>query len=276
MPAVARMLQSAESPARDGTRRKETTTVSSEQDRTSAQVGPRHVAMILDGNGRWASARGLPRSAGHERGAEAVREAVRACHDRGIPFLTLYAFSVANWARPKDELASLFRLVEDFAERMRDELVERQIRVQVIGDLDALPTRARRAVERLVEATASGEAMTVSLALSYGGRRDLVDAMRAIAARARAGLLLPEELTEASLRDFLTTVSLPDADLLIRTGGEQRLSDFLLYECAYAELFFSETLWPDFTPALLDEALASFARRERRFGGTVSRGARAA
>lgn len=229
---------------------------------------PRHIAIILDGNGRWAATRDLPRTAGHEEGLKAVRLAVRACRERGVPTLTLYAFSVANWSRPKEEVDGLMRVCLEFAEGERDECIRTGIAVQVIGDLDDLPTPTRRAVERMVEATKDGKAMTLALALSYGGRRDMVNAMRALAARARAGLVIPEEINEQSLRNFLTTSELPDPDLVIRTGGEKRLSDFLLFESAYAELFFSDVLWPDFDEAVLDQALAVFGRRQRRYGRT--------
>ncbi len=235
---------------------------------SSASKLPEHVAIILDGNGRWASARGLPRTKGHEHGARAVRVAVRGCHDRGVQNLTLYAFSAANWSRPKEEVEALMRICTEFAEGEREDLVRRGVRVLVIGELDDVPTRTRRAMERLVADTASGTAMTLRLALSYGGRRDMVNAIRALAVRARAGLVMPEEIDEASVRSFLTTSDMPDPDLVIRTGGERRMSDFLLFECAYAELFFTETFWPDFEEATLDEALASFSRRQRRFGKT--------
>jgi undecaprenyl diphosphate synthase len=227
---------------------------------------PRHIAIILDGNGRWAAARGLPRTKGHEHGASAVRKAVQGCRERGIRYLTLYAFSVANWSRPKEEIDGLMRVCAEFAERERADLIERGIAVEAIGDLEEIPTPTRRAMESLLRDTAGGKAMTLSLALSYGGRRDMVNAMRALAVRARAGLVIPEEINEESLRSFLTTSSLPDPDLVIRTGGEKRLSDFLLFESAYAELFFTSTLWPDFTEAVLDEAIAAFGRRERRYG----------
>lgn len=229
---------------------------------------PRHIALILDGNGRWAAQRGLPRTRGHEEGLHAVRRAVRACSELRIPFLTLYAFSAANWSRPKDEVDGLMRVCKDFAESELDELCEAGIRVEVVGELDELPTPTRRAVERLVSKTAPGEHMTLGLALSYGGRRDVVSAMRALAVRAAAGLIIPEEIDEASIRSFLATSAMPDPDLVIRTGGEQRLSDFLLFESAYAELFFSETLWPDFDEATLGAALAAYARRQRRYGRT--------
>lgn len=229
---------------------------------------PQHVGIILDGNGRWAAQRGLARSAGHEKGADAVRAAVRGCHERRIPTLTLYAFSAANWSRPKDEVDTLMRLCAEFAERERAELIERGVRVRVIGDLDELPTATRRATEDLCEATEGGTSMTLALALSYGGRRDVVSAIKQIAIRARAGLLIPEEVDERQIRRYLSTNDLSDPDLIVRTGGERRLSDFLLFECAYAELFFTETLWPDFTEATLDEAIDAFARRQRRFGKT--------
>jgi len=227
---------------------------------------PRHIAIILDGNGRWAAQRGLPRTRGHETGAKAVRIAVRSCRERGVKCLTLYAFSVANWSRPKEEIEALMRICTDFAEGEREELVQRGIKVEIIGELEDVPTPTRRAMERLVLATERCTEMTLALALSYGGRRDMVNAMRAMAVRARAGLLIPEEITEASLRDFMTTSPLPDPDLVIRTGGERRLSDFLLFECAYAELFFTETFWPDFSEVTLDEAIAAFGRRQRRYG----------
>jgi undecaprenyl diphosphate synthase len=229
---------------------------------------PGHIAIILDGNGRWALERDLPRSMGHEHGSEAVRTAVRGCRERGIKFLTLYAFSVANWSRPQDEIDALMSLCLRFAEREGADLIRRGIAVKIIGDLEDIPTPTRRAMETLVEETACGTAMTLSLALSYGGRRDMVNAMRAIAVRARAGMVIPEEINETSIRNFLTTSGIPDPDLVIRTGGEKRLSDFLLYESAYAELFFTETLWPDFTEQTLDEAIAAYGRRQRRFGRT--------
>ncbi len=235
---------------------------------------PGHIAIILDGNGRWAESRNLPRSAGHEHGAGAVRTAVYGCHERHVKTVTLYAFSASNWKRPKAEVDTLMRLCAEFAENELDEIVRRRIEVRVIGDLDDLPTRTRRATEALVEATKGhatpGEegGMKLALALSYGGRQDMVSAIRQIAIRARAGLVIPEEVNERSIRGYLSTGDLPDPDLVIRTGGERRLSDFLLFECAYAELFFTETLWPDFSEATLDEAIAAYARRQRRFGRT--------
>jgi undecaprenyl diphosphate synthase len=233
-----------------------------------SKILPGHVALILDGNGRWAHQRGLPRTKGHEHGAAAVRTAVRGCHERGVAVLTLYAFSVNNWSRPKEEVDALMRICTEFAETERQDLVERGVRVQIVGEIDDVPTRTRRAMERLVADTAGGTAMTLALALNYGGRRDMVNAIRALAIRARAGMVMPEEIDEQSLRSYLTTSELPDPDLIIRTGGERRLSDFLLFESAYAELYFTETFWPDFTRETLDEALDSYARRQRRYGRT--------
>ena len=232
----------------------------------SFETLPRHIAIILDGNGRWAAQRSLPRTSGHEHGAGAVRTAVRGCHDRRIEFLTLYAFSVANWSRPKEEIDALMRICTEFAEGEHDELIRRGIKVQIIGELEDVPTRTRRAMERLIADTAHGDRMTLALALNYGGRRDMVNAMRALAVRARAGIVIPEEINEETLREYLTTSTMPDPDLVVRTGGERRLSDFLLFESAYAELFFTETFWPDFSEATLDDALAAYARRQRRYG----------
>jgi undecaprenyl diphosphate synthase len=230
----------------------------------------------MDGNGRWARARELPRSAGHERGAEAAGLAYRACFERGIEHLTLFAFSHSNWKRPKDEIDMLMRLCGEFAERHRDEWVARGIRLQVIGDLEELPAATRRSVEAATCATKHGERMIITLALGYGCRSDLIGAVRAIAARAQAGLLLPEEIDERALRSYMTTDRVPDPDLIIRTGGEKRLSDFLMFESANAELFFSEAMWPDFDPSMLDEALAAYARRQRRFGQTAEQVAQGA
>jgi undecaprenyl diphosphate synthase len=235
---------------------------------------PRHVAIIMDGNGRWARQRGMPRTAGHKEGATSVRRVVRACRERGIRYLTLYAFSLANWERPKLEVDALMRLLVVFAEKEAAELKERSIGVSVIGDAHALPTATRRAVNRLIETTNELEpgrtepAMTLSLALSYSGRRDVVDAMRTVAEQAAAGKIRPADIDLSSFRSLLTTRGLPDVDLLIRSGGEQRLSDFLLFESAYAELYFTDVLWPDFAEHDLADAFDVYAGRERRFGRT--------
>ena len=229
---------------------------------------PRHVAIIMDGNGRWAESRGMSRPEGHAEGARAVREAVRTAREQGIEYLTLYAFSIANWARPRPEIARLMELLVEFAEKEKRELRENGIRVNVVGELEDLPTIARRAVEDAIEYTADGDEMTLTLALSYGGRRDIVDAARALAVRARAGLVLPEEIDEEFFHREMSTRNVPDVDLLIRTGGESRVSDFLLFEAAYAELMFLPIMWPEFREDTFLDALEEYASRERRFGRT--------
>ncbi|HEX2881138.1 MAG TPA: polyprenyl diphosphate synthase [Polyangiaceae bacterium] len=236
-------------------------------DPTTHQV-PRHVAIIMDGNGRWAQARGLGRSEGHAEGARAVRETVRTCRARGVEFLTLYAFSVANWGRPRPEVQALMRLLIEFTGREKQELRDQDIRLNVIGDLEELPLETRRAVEDAMRYTEDCNTMTLSLALSYGARHDIVSAVRALAVRTQAGLLLPEEIDEDRLRQAMSTRELPDVDLLIRTGGEARVSDFLLFESAYAELLFVPQMWPDFKEQNLMEAFAYYSGRQRRFGLT--------
>jgi len=234
----------------------------------SSRAVPCHVAIIMDGNGRWAQANGLSRVEGHAEGARAVREAVRTCRKEGVEFLTLYAFSVANWGRPRTEVRALMNLLLDFAEREKQELRDQDVKLQVIGDIDELPITTRHAVESAIDYTAGCTGMTLSLALSYGGRADIVSAARSIAMRARTGTLLPEEITEETFQSAMSTRALPSVDLLIRTGGERRVSDFLLFESAYAELYFLPIMWPDFNAKALRDAFAFFAGRERRFGLT--------
>ncbi len=229
---------------------------------------PRHVAIIMDGNGRWAQANGLSRVEGHAEGARAVREAVRTCRKEGVEFLTLYAFSVANWGRPRNEVKALMNLLLDFAEREKQELRDQDVKLQVIGEMEELPISTRHAVESATHYTAGCTGMTLSLALSYGGRADILNAARAIAVRASTGSLLPEEIDEAMFQRHMSTHTLPAVDLLIRTGGERRVSDFLLFESAYAELYFLPIMWPDFNAKALRDAFAFFSGRERRFGLT--------
>ncbi|HEX2734189.1 MAG TPA: polyprenyl diphosphate synthase [Polyangiaceae bacterium] len=231
---------------------------------------PEHIAIIMDGNGRWAQAHGLARTDGHAKGADSVRATVRACRSAGVKYLTLYAFSVANWRRPATEVRALMQLLAHFAEREKFELKERGIRLEVIGDISELPVAARRAIDNAMAYTADCNDMVLSLALSYGGRQDIVTAARALAIKVRAGLLLPEEIDEQRLQSEMTTHRLPAVDLLIRTGGESRVSDFLLFESAYAELLFLPIMWPEFGEEQLNLALAQFGQRERRFGLTSS------
>ena len=229
---------------------------------------PKHIAIIMDGNGRWAQARGLARTEGHQRGAESVRTAVRSARKLGVKYLTLYAFSVANWDRPALEVRALMQLLANFAQQEKFELQEQGIRLEVIGDIDELPHEARKALDAAMKYTAEGDQMTLSLALSYGARTDIARAARSLALKVQSGELLPEEVDEKRLAQEMTTARLPDVDLLIRTSGETRVSDFLLYESAYAELLFLPIMWPEFGERHLSEAIEVYASRERRFGLT--------
>ena len=228
----------------------------------------RHVAIIMDGNGRWASERGLPRSEGHRRGAVAVREAVRAARELGVQALTLFAFSEQNWGRGSDEVMQLMRLLAKFLVDERRELLSRGIRVRSIGQVARLPRFAAAPLATLEADTAAGAQMTLCLALSYGGREALTAAARTLVEDATRGRLGPGDVTPQVLEARLGTSELPPLDLVIRTSGEQRLSNFLLWESAYAELVFLPVLWPDFRRAHFEAALAEFGRRDRRFGLT--------
>lgn len=229
---------------------------------------PEHIAIIMDGNGRWAKERGQLRWEGHSAGAKSVRATVESAAEMGIKYLTLYAFSVNNWNRPKLEVQALMRLLTHFARKEQAELIRQNIRVQVVGHLDQLPKGPRTAVEQLMAATAHCQGMTLSLALSYGGQQDVLEAAQRLVAQAQAGTLRAEDVTAATLRAELSTRHLPDVDLLIRTGGESRISDFLLYECAYAELYFCDVMWPEFRRPHLEAAIDRFRGVERRFGLT--------
>lgn len=227
---------------------------------------PRHVAIIMDGNGRWARERGLPRIKGHEAGAESVNAALRACRDLGIPYLTLYAFSVENWIRPPDEVMGLMGLLRLYLRRRARELHENQVRLHAIGRLGDLPAEVRQELDRAIAETAKYTERHLILALSYGGRAEIVDAARALARRVRAGELDPEAIDERELARHLYAPDIPDPDLMIRTSGEIRLSNFLLWELSYAEFYFTDVLWPDFREQHLRAAVDEFARRHRRFG----------
>jgi undecaprenyl diphosphate synthase len=229
---------------------------------------PRHVAIIMDGNGRWATARGQGRNAGHRAGLQSVREVIRAARDHRVDYLTLYAFSLENWNRPRTEVSVLMGLLEEYLERELDEVMQHDGRVRTIGRLDRLPASTRRAVESAVDRTASNRGMQVTFALSYGGRAEIVDAARRIARDAEQGKLDPESLDEKGFAAYLYAPDLPDPDLLIRTGGEQRVSNFLLWQIAYAELHLSQRMWPDFRRPDFDAAILDYQGRERRFGLT--------
>ncbi|WP_343043089.1 isoprenyl transferase [Stakelama sediminis] len=228
---------------------------------------PRHVAIIMDGNGRWAKARRLPRIAGHRQGVEAVRKVSRAARELGIEVLTLYAFSSENWRRPPAEVSDLMGLLRRFLRNEVEELVREGVRLRVIGDYRALSPDLVEMVEDVVERTRDAEGATLVIALNYGSQREILAAARRVAEAARDGVLNPDTLDEAVFETFLDTHDLPPLDLMIRTSGEQRLSNFLLWQAAYAELLFVDTLWPDFDGATLAAALSSYGMRHRRFGG---------
>jgi undecaprenyl diphosphate synthase len=229
---------------------------------------PRHVAIIMDGNGRWATARGLPRLEGHRRGADSVRDVTRAAREIGLQALTLYAFSTQNWSRPPDEVLGLMQLLHEFVHQERAEILDNAIRLRAVGEIDKLPDFVRGPLLELCTVSASNRGMTLTLALSYGGRESLVDVARRLCARAVAGELRPDAVDEELIDGELWTAGLPPLDLLIRTSGERRLSNFLLWESAYAELWFTDVAWPDFDRTHLVAALEDYAQRERRFGKT--------
>jgi undecaprenyl diphosphate synthase len=223
-----------------------------------------HLAIIMDGNGRWAKARGLERSAGHKAGTETAREIVRECRRLGIPYLTLYTFSKENWSRPQQEVGFLFGLLRDFLSRELPSLLEQSIRLNVLGDLDELPLPTRQVLRHAMDKTAGCSAMNLNLALNYSGRHEILRACRALLERK----VEPGRLTEEIFAAELYTANMPDPDLILRTSGEQRLSNYLLFQSAYSELYFTDVAWADFHVPELHAALEEFASRQRRFGGT--------
>lgn len=227
---------------------------------------PRHVAIIMDGNGRWAKKRLLNRIKGHEKGADSVRAVVKACREIGIAYLTLYAFSTENWQRPQMEVDALMTLLKQFLQNEADELLANNIRLETIGETHRLPEDVRRALDDAIAKTRPNDGLHLVLALSYGARSEIVHAVRQVAADAAAGRLSPDAVDEALVAGKLFTRDIPDPDLLIRTSGELRLSNFLLWQLAYAELYFTPTLWPDFGREEFLRILEAYQRRERRFG----------
>jgi len=230
---------------------------------------PRHVAVIMDGNGRWANQRGLPRVEGHRRGELAVREVVECCGELGIEHLTLYTFSAENWRRSEDEVQALMRLIEFVARKEIHDLHRKGVRLRVLGRLHELPPSLQDELERDINLTRENTGLNLNLAINYGGRAEIVDAARRLAEEVRRGRLEPAEIDEEALARELYYPGLPDPDLLIRTGGEMRISNFLLWQVAYSELWVTPTLWPDFHRAELVEALRAFQNRERRFGAVL-------
>jgi len=227
---------------------------------------PRHIAVIMDGNGRWAKKRMRPRLFGHREGAQSLRAVLRACRDHGVEYLTVYAFSTENWVRPEEEVGGLMSLLKTFLKKDEHELHENEVRLRVTGRIQDLPEAVRSELERVMEATKEYTKGHLILALSYGGRTEIVDAVRALSEKVKAGEVDPAQIDEELIASHLYLPDVPDPDLMIRTSGEIRLSNFLLWELSYAEFYFTDTLWPDFREDDLAKALAEYARRKRRFG----------
>jgi undecaprenyl diphosphate synthase len=239
---------------------------------TGAAAGvPAHVAIIMDGNGRWAARRGLPRVEGHRRGVEAVRRTVRAAIEAGIRYLTIYSFSAENWRRPPQEVSDLMGLLKRFIRNDLADLHASNVRVRIVGDRDGLAPDIRALLDEAEELTRGNGGLTLVVAFNYGGRQEIVRAARALAEKALRGRILPEAIDAAAVEAALDTGGIPDPDLVIRTSGEQRISNFLLWQSAYAEYVFMPDLWPDFDAARFRAALDEYARRDRRFGGTTAR-----
>jgi undecaprenyl diphosphate synthase len=231
--------------------------------------GPRHVGVIMDGNGRWAQKRGLPRTAGHKAGVEALRGVVKAAPELGIEVLTAYAFSTENWTRPKDEVDFLMYLLVEYCRREVRELNANGVRINAIGRLEELPALQRDEIYRAMDVTKNNTRMVLNLAVNYGGHAELVDVVKAIARKAAAGTINPDDIDEALVSQHLYTAGLPDLDLVIRTAGELRLSNFLLWQASYSEFWVTDVAWPDFTREHLEQAIEDFRRRTRRFGAVL-------
>jgi len=229
---------------------------------------PVHIAVIMDGNGRWAKAKGNKRIFGHANAVTAVKETIEGCAEIGVKYLTLYAFSTENWSRPEEEVKALMNLLVDTIRQEKENLVKNNIRLKIIGDIEKLPPHVRTSVEEAMEATENGKRLCLIVALSYSGRWELVQAFRKMVEEITGGTLHPRQIDETTVAQYLQTSRIPDPELLIRTSGEYRISNFLLWQCAYTELYFTSILWPDFRKEHLFEAIIDFQKRERRFGKT--------
>ncbi len=227
---------------------------------------PQHIAFIMDGNGRWAKQRLMPRSVGHHNGGKTVQRVIDLCIGKGIPWLTLYAFSTENWGRPQDEVDYLMKMLKKFLRERLPEMMEKNVRLHAIGELEMLPPDCRAILDECLEKTKANTACNVVLALSYGSRQEITAAARRLAQQVQSGTLKPEDITPELLEGQLYTAGMPDPDLLIRTSGEKRLSNYLLWQISYAELIVTDVLWPDFGRKEFEEALEEFARRDRRYG----------
>jgi undecaprenyl diphosphate synthase len=228
---------------------------------------PKHIAIIMDGNGRWAQKRNLPRAMGHKAGVETIRDIVKASSNLGIKVLTVYAFSTENWRRPPEEIDSLMNLLVEYLRREVRELHENKVKIISIGDTARLPERCQEELQRAKKITSKNQGLILNLALNYGGRADIIQAVKRISERVKKGDLLPGEINEGIISGFLSTSEIPDPDLIIRPSGELRLSNFLLWQCAYSELWFSDINWPDFNREYLYRAILDYQSRDRRFGG---------
>ncbi|MFN9987955.1 MAG: isoprenyl transferase [Pirellula sp.] len=228
---------------------------------------PQHIAIIMDGNGRWAQSRGLPRIEGHRQGAKSVQTAIEFCAEHSIPFLTLYCFSNENWKRPKEELDFLMGLLKSYLTQQSESLVKNSIRLLIIGRRTGLPSDVLQVMDRAIEISKDGSKQTLCLAINYGSRQEIVDAVRGIASEVAAGRMSPSDIDEDCIERSLSTAGIPDPDLVIRTSGEMRLSNFLLWQISYSELWVTPKAWPEFGKSDLKEAIEEFGRRQRRFGG---------
>ena len=228
---------------------------------------PVHIAIIMDGNGRWAKKRKLPRSVGHQQGAKRLEEICRAAAEMGVKYLTVYAFSTENWARPEDEIATLMKILRNYLADSIKKARDNNMRIRVIGDISRLDLDIQKSIRRLEEVSASNTGLNFQIALNYGSRDEILRAVRQMAADCQTGKIQPDELDETLFSSYLDTKDIPDPDFLIRTSGEQRLSNYLLWQCAYAEFYFPEVLWPDFDKNALREAVQQYTARDRRFGG---------
>lgn len=238
------------------------------KDQIDTNKVPRHLAVIMDGNGRWAKKRGLFRTKGHENGAKAVKQVVEACGEIKIPYLTLYAFSTENWNRPKIEVELLMTLLISSLKKELKNLQENDIRLLAVGNINELPNKVLKELLEVIDKTKNNKQLTLTLALSYGSRQEIVKTIKEISLKVKNNLISPENIDDSLINNHLYTQDLPDVDLLIRTSGEQRVSNFLLWQIAYAEMYFTETLWPDFNKEDLFEAVLNYQNRERRFGKT--------
>lgn len=234
--------------------------------RETLMADPQHIAIIMDGNGRWAKQRNLPRAKGHEAGGKSVERVVDACLARGIPWLTLYAFSAENWGRPKVEVSYLMEMLYRYLKQNLPKMMKKGVRIRAIGELEMLPNKCRVLLDECAEQTSANTCLNLTLALSYGSRQEITHAARCLAEKVQRGELTPADITPELLSSHLYTASMPDPDLLIRTSGEMRISNYLLWQISYAELYVTPVLWPDFAEPDLEAALADYATRQRRFG----------